>query len=528
MQKLNIGVLCLQGGFIEHFDYFNKISNQVNVVDVRYADQLDSLHALVIPGGESTVQGILLEKYNMLPALKQFILTKPVWGICAGAIILAEKLANTAILGAQELQQFSQPLIGGLKVTMNRNYFGRQIDSAVRKFTLTERAKTFGLSDVSHFIRAPAITQVDSSKVDVLATLEEQGKSPVIVAVQQSNILATVFHPEITQDDYTWHSYFLNMIRENFVKIERPTHLESLYKVKEGVPVKHSWSIKTAMLKYLKGGVIMDVVNPVQAKIAEAAGACAVMALEKIPADIKADGGIARSSDPKMITEVMDAVSIPVMAKARIGHFGEAQILEALGVDCIDESEVLTAADCENHIHKHPFKVPFVCGAKNLGEALRRISEGAAMIRMKGDAGTGNVVNAVQHTRTIFREIKRLQYMREDELYVFAKDNQVSIDLVKEVRQLGRLPVVTFAAGGIATPADTILLMELGVDGVFVGSGIFKSSDPDVRARAMVTACSFYRNKLLVAHVSSGLGKPMVGILSKGETYAYGNIDAKL
>jgi len=272
----------------------------------------------------------------------------------------------------------------------------------------------------------------------------------------------------------------------------------------------------------------MDVVNGTQAKIAEAAGACSVMALERIPADIKAHGGIARMSDPALIKDVMASVSIPVMAKARIGHFGEARILEALEVDCIDESEVLTPADEKFHINKHKFQIPFVCGAKDLGEALRRIAEGAAMIRLKGNAGTGNVKEAVRHARLTFGEIRRLQTLNEDELFDYAKNIQAPYELVKETRRLGRLPVVTFAAGGIATPADVMLMMELGCDGVFVGSGIFKGDNPKERAEAIVQACTYYRNANIVATVSENLGKAMVGILESGESYALGHQDSKL
>jgi pyridoxal 5'-phosphate synthase pdxS subunit len=262
----------------------------------------------------------------------------------------------------------------------------------------------------------------------------------------------------------------------------------------------------------LKGGVIMDVVTPEQARVAEEAGACAVMALERVPADIRRDGGVARMSDPQMIRGIMQAVTIPVMAKARIGHFVEAQILQALGVDYVDESEVLTPADEENHINKHKFTVPFVCGARNLGEALRRIAEGAAMIRTKGEAGTGNVVEAVRHARTMNREIRRVQNMDEDEMFAFAKEIQAPYALVRQTAELGRLPVVNFAAGGIATPADAALMMQLGVDGVFVGSGIFKSGDPAKRALAIVQATTHYNDPLVLADISADLGEPMVGI----------------
>ena len=270
--------------------------------------------------------------------------------------------------------------------------------------------------------------------------------------------------------------------------------------------------VKRGMAEMLKGGVIMDVVTPEQAKIAEDAGAVAVMALERVPADIRAQGGVARMSDPDMIEGIIEAVTIPVMAKARIGHFAEAQVIQALGVDYIDESEVLTPADYSNHIDKWKFTVPFVCGATNLGEALRRITEGAAMIRSKGEAGTGDVSNAVTHMRRILGEIRALSARSEDELYVAAKELQAPYDLVVEVAKAGRLPVVLFTAGGIATPADAAMMMQLGADGVFVGSGIFKSGDPVKRAEAIVQATRHFDNPDVVAKVSRGLGEAMVGI----------------
>jgi pyridoxal 5'-phosphate synthase pdxS subunit len=269
--------------------------------------------------------------------------------------------------------------------------------------------------------------------------------------------------------------------------------------------------LKRGLAQMLKGGVIMDVVTADQAKIAEQAGACAVMALERVPADIRVDGGVARMSDPDIIYKIMDAVTIPVMAKCRIGHFVEAQILEAIGVDYIDESEVLTPADQHHHVDKYAFKIPFVCGCRNLGEALRRIGEGAAMIRTKGEAGTGDVVEAVFHARTVFGEIRRLISMGHEELMAFAKEIGAPYELLKETRELGHLPVVNFAAGGIATPADAALMMQLGVDGVFVGSGIFKSGNPERRAKAIVEATTHFRDPQIVAEVSRNLGEPMVG-----------------
>jgi len=275
---------------------------------------------------------------------------------------------------------------------------------------------------------------------------------------------------------------------------------------------KGTYRLKKGLAEMLKGGVIMDVVNAEQAKIAEEAGAVAVMALERVPADIRAAGGVARMADPKIIKEIMKAVTIPVMAKARIGHFVEAQVLEALGVDYIDESEVLTPADENYHIDKLNFKVPFVCGARNLGEALRRIGEGAAMIRTKGEPGTGNIVEAVRHMREVMDEIRRLKNMPKEELMTKAKELGAPFELLQEVAQKGRLPVVNFAAGGIATPADAALMMQLGADGVFVGSGIFKSDNPKIRARAIVEATTHYDDPKIIAQVSEGLGEAMKGI----------------
>ena len=276
-----------------------------------------------------------------------------------------------------------------------------------------------------------------------------------------------------------------------------------------------TWRVKVGLAQMLKGGVIMDVVTAEDAKIAEAAGACAVMALERVPADIRKAGGVARMSDPTVIEAIMKAVSIPVMAKCRIGHFVEAQVLEALGVDYIDESEVLTPADEAHHIWKHDFKVPFVCGCRNLGEALRRIGEGAAMIRTKGEAGTGDIVEAVRHMRAVQDEIRKIINMPEDELMAEAKELQASFELVAEVRKLGTLPVANFAAGGVATPADAALMMQLGADGVFVGSGIFKSSKPEVRAKAIVKATTHYKDAKIIAKVSKNLGDAMLGMSVK-------------
>ncbi len=272
-----------------------------------------------------------------------------------------------------------------------------------------------------------------------------------------------------------------------------------------------TWRVKVGLAQMLKGGVIMDVVTPEHAKIAEEAGACAVMALERVPADIRKAGGVARMSDPSVIEAIMKAVSIPVMAKCRIGHFVEAQVLEAMGIDYIDESEVLTPADQAHHVWKHDFKVPFVCGCRNLGEALRRIGEGAAMIRTKGEAGTGDIVEAVRHMRAVQDEIRKVINMPENELMAEAKELQAPFELVAEIHKTGKLPVVNFAAGGVATPADAALMMQLGADGIFVGSGIFKSSDPEVRAKAIVKATTHYKDAKIIAEVSKNLGQAMTG-----------------
>jgi len=374
--------------------------------------------------------------------------------------------------------------------------------------------------DAAFFIRAPAVTRVGDD-VEVLARVGKDWDNAV-VAVKQGQLMGTCFHPEISGDD-SWLRLFLNDIcgadaepiaTEPVPEVAAPW---SALSATDGPHHYGSTAVKRAFAVFQKGGVIMDVVNGEQARIAESAGAVAVMALERIPADIKADGGVARSSDPAMIQDVMASCSIPVMAKSRIGHFYESKILQALDVDCIDESEVLTAADETHHIDKRSFAIPFVCGAQDLGEALRRIAEGAALIRLKGNAGTGNVIQAVRHARAVFSEIRALKTMRDDELFAYAKELRVPVELVQQVKAAGRLPVVTFAAGGLATPADVALLMELGCDGVFVGSGIFKGENPAARARAMVAACTHYKDPTTVARVSANLGKAMVGLLEHEE-----------
>lgn len=514
---LNVGVLALQGGFKEHLISLAR-QEGVRGFEVRTSEQLAKADALILPGGESTTIGYALEFSGLLGPIRDFAKTKPVFGTCAGLILLANSLAEGE----------SRPRVGGLDVTVSRNHFGRQDMSRFRHMKLSAEAKAFAVGSKAYFIRAPAIT-VAGASVTVLATTTDG----IAVAARQGNLLGTCFHPEISNDD-TWLQYFLHEVagapRTRSAPLPDPMTVAPWMPNPESTEDVLTESVKRAFMVYQQGGVIMDVVDAWQARVAEEAGAVSVMALERIPADIKKDGGVARSSDPLLIRQIMEATTIPVMAKARIGHFAEAQMLEALSVDCIDESEVLTAADEVHHIDKRHFAVPFVCGAKNLGEALRRIAEGATMIRLKGNAGTGNVVQAVRHARSVFSEIRQLKSLADDEVFVFAKEHQVPLHLVQQTRAAGRLPVVTFAAGGLATPADVALLMQLGCDGVFVGSGIFKGDNPAKRARAMVETCSHYLNARLVAKCSEGLGKAMVGVLDDGETYALGggNIDSKL
>jgi pyridoxal 5'-phosphate synthase pdxS subunit len=516
----NVGVLALQGGFKEHLAALAR-QHGINGFPVRTVEQLAKCDALILPGGESTTIGFGLQSCGLLEPLRKFAKSKPVFGTCAGLILLANKLNGPSN---------EMALVGGLDITVARNYFGRQVDSRFRNMQLSAAAERASVCSKSYFIRAPAITSVGKN-AQVLASLPQA--NGVAVAVRQDNLLATCFHPEISNDD-SWLQYFLHDVagapRVGSVNVPEPTTVAPWSIVPSNKEDVLTMGVKKAFMVYQQGGVIMDVVNAWQARVAEAAGAVSVMALERIPADIKRDGGVARSSDPLLIKEIMDTTTIPVMAKARIGHFAEAQMLEALNVDCIDESEVLTAADETHHIDKRQFAVPFVCGAKNLGEALRRIAEGATMIRLKGNAGTGNVVQAVRHARSVFSEIRQLKSLADDEVFVFAKEHQVPFQLVEQVRAAGRLPVVTFAAGGLATPADVSLLMQLGCDGVFVGSGIFKGENPAERARAMVETCSHYLNARLMATKSEGLGKGMVGLLDDGETYALGggNLDSKL
>jgi len=504
---MKVGVLAIQGGFAEHMQALERHSN-VEGVEVRTPLELNDVDALILPGGESTAIGMGLVDAKMLEDVKAFAAEKPTWGICAGMILLANELDE----GLQ------QPLLGGLDINVKRNAFGRQSKSALRPIETSGIAAEAG--DSQYFIRAPAVTRVGDD-VEVLAKTTDVVEEK-IVAVRQGNLMGTCFHPEISSDD-SWLRLFLNEVAgakaEAVEEVPEADVAAPWCEVtKKDAPMGYgSTAVKRAFAVFQKGGVIMDVVDGAQARIAEDAGAVAVMALERIPADIKADGGVARSSDPAMIVDVMNSCSVPVMAKARIGHFYEAKILEALQVDCIDESEVLTAADETNHIDKRPFAIPFVCGAQDLGEALRRIAEGAAMIRLKGNAGTGNVMNAVRHARSVYAEMRKVQNMRDDEIYVYAKEHRVPVELVEHVRLAGRLPVVTFAAGGLATPADVGLLMELGVDGVFVGSGIFKGENPAARARAMVAAATHYNDPATVARVSTGLGKAMVGLLEHEE-----------
>jgi pyridoxal 5'-phosphate synthase pdxS subunit len=513
MSPYRVGVLGLQGGFAEHLEILKHFGDNVLGVDVRDKHVLAFMDALIIPGGESSTMRGLAKEFGLDDALRNFGKSgKPIWGLCAGMILLANQIDGEDVI------------VGGLDIKVKRNFFGRQGQSSLRTMVLTGSAKSAGCSDISHFIRAPVVEAGKLAKdIEVLASV---GENPV--AVRKGALLATSFHPEVTNDS-TWHKYFLQDVCKCSVDLKVCVLPEAgpnmvcggveALAAARAAPVLGSDSVKYAMPRFLQGGVIMDVVNAEQALIAEKAGACAVMALERIPADIKADGGIARMSDPLMIQEILDAVKVPVMAKARIGHFAEAAVLDALNVDCIDESEVLTPADEVNHIRKDQFSVPFVCGAKNLGEALRRIAEGAAMIRLKGNAGTGNVLHAVRHARSVFGEIRQLQALDEDSVFVFAKEHGAPLSLVMLTRKLGRLPVTTFAAGGIATPADVSLLMGLGCDGVFVGSGIFKGENSAERARAIVLSCTYWKDPKVVARVSAGLGKAMVGILDNGETY---------
>jgi len=515
MSQYKVGVLALQGGFAEHLEILKYFGDKVVGVDVREQKTLEGVDALIIPGGESSAMRRVAKDFGLVDALRSFGNSgKPIWGVCAGMILLANNIEG------------EDCIIGGIDINVKRNFFGRQRFSALRTMTLTGSAKAAGCSDISHFIRAPAVEAGKLGKdIELLASV---GANPV--AVRKGTLLATAFHPEVT-NDMSWHKYFLQDVCKCSATMKITPLPEAGPNMMFGgadalaagraAPVLGSVSVRYAMPRFLAGGVIMDVVTAEQALIAEEAGACSVMALERIPADIKADGGIARMSDPQMIREICAAVKIPVMAKARIGHFAEAAVLDSLNVDCIDESEVLTPADEVHHIRKSQFAVPFVCGAKNLGEALRRIAEGAAMIRLKGNAGTGNVLHAVRHARSVFGEIRQLQSLDEDGVFVFAKENQSPLDLVMLTRKLGRLPVTTFAAGGVATPADVSLLMGLGCDGVFVGSGIFKGENSAMRARAMVKACTYWNVPSVVGEASVGLGKAMVGILDNGETYNY-------
>jgi len=507
-EPIKVGVLAIQGGFAEHMAALSRYEG-VEGYEVRTPAELAQVDAVILPGGESTSIGHGLVDAGLLEPMQEFVKAKPAWGICAGLILLAQDLDDGA----------AQPLLGGLDITVKRNAFGRQSKSAFRPLEVAGAAADAG--DQAYFIRAPAVTKVGDD-VEVLARVAADETVPdgAVVAVRQGKLMATCFHPEISSDD-SWLSLFLNDVcgAEASVTSSVPSfNVAAPWITPPADSVGYgSTAVKRAFAVFQKGGVIMDVVDGEQARIAEDAGAVAVMALERIPADIKADGGVARSSDPAMIRDVMNSCSIPVMAKSRIGHFYESKILEALDVDCIDESEVLTAADETHHIDKRAFNIPFVCGAQDLSEALRRIAEGAAMIRLKGNAGTGNVIQAVRHARAVFSEIRKVQSMRDDELFAYAKELRVPVELVEQVKAAGRLPVVTFAAGGLATPADVAMLMELGCDGVFVGSGIFKGENPARRARAMVQACTHYKTPSTVARVSTGLGKAMVGLLEHEE-----------
>lgn len=369
--------------------------------------------------------------------------------------------------------------------------------------TADEKARLHGAPTNSGNPKASKMSDIEKQASEISRAHQEEQKrnrEPGIVNGKIPQRVPAAPHiVEIGQKELQAERKHVQKMREFLTTVDKNRRLGSDH-------------IKRSFPAMLKGGVIMDVMNAEQARIAEAAGACAVMALERIPADIRKDSGVARASDPKMIKEIMAAVSIPVMAKVRIGHFVEAQILEAIGVDCIDESEVLTPADHDLHIDKTKYITPFVCGCRNLGEALRRISEGAAMIRTKGEAGTGDVVEAVKHIRTLHKEIRHLQALQDDEVYHYAKLIGADVSLVKQVKKDGKLPVVNFAAGGVATPADAAMCMQLGVDGVFVGSGIFKSDNPEKRAHAIVMATVHYKNPLRLAKLSEDIGKPMTGI----------------
>jgi len=543
-----IGVLALQGNFQQNIGALHRVKQLTpnlpfRILDVRDADTLSQCDGLLIPGGESTAMGVVARDFSLIEPLQAFVRSpKPVFGICAGLILLSDQLTSSS---PNHTSAPSQPLIGGLSVTTHRNFFGPQSKSALRTIYL-KKAASATLSQtnsvtvtpkltlsMAHFIRAPAIASINHKNVTELAFIYDDTDSKITVAVENLSLslLATAFHPEIASNDLFWHQRFVSSVFRSLALPYTPSLasiLPPFPSLKSHGALFASESVKWAMPRMLCGGVIMDVVTAEQARIAECAGACAVMALERIPADIKSDGGVARMSDPALIKNILGAVSIPVMAKARIGHFGEAKVIASLKVDCIDESEVLTAADEKYHIAKGQFEIPFVCGAKDLGEALRRIAEGAAMIRLKGNAGTGNVCEAVRHARLVFGAIRKLKGLSEDEICDYAKEIMAPIGLVREVRRLGRLPVTTFAAGGIATPADVLLMMHLGCDGVFVGSGIFKSGNPRKRARAIVHACTYWKDASVVAKVSENLGEAMVGVLRKGEEYAFIHHDSKL
>lgn len=438
--SLTVGIIAIQGGVPEVAASVQRCG--ARAILIKHASEVSQCAALIIPGGESTTIGLGISSEhsgNLITAIREHIAAgKAVWGICAGMVLLAN---GVKIDADQKPLLFAQPIIGGLDIDVSRNFFGRQSRSRLVRLNIAtdpNSSTAVRLGDSAYFIRAPAVIRV-SANVTVLATVPAAGHTfdaplgeNVAAAVRNDRILATCFHPEISHDD-SWMQYFLQAV----VGAPVASSIEALPAAELAAPWsppagslsttpgsvagdRHS-AVRRAFAVYQQGGVIMDVVNAAQARVAEEAGAVAVMALERIPADIKRDGGVARSTDPALIKEIMSAISIPCFAKARIGHFVEAQILEALDIDGIDESEVLTAADEVYHIDKRSFAVPFVCGAKDLGEALRRISEGAAMIRLKGNAGTGNVVHAVRHARTVFAEIRALATLRDDEVFVRAK-----------------------------------------------------------------------------------------------------------
>ncbi|KAL8276323.1 hypothetical protein RQP46_011289 [Phenoliferia psychrophenolica] len=527
-EQLNIGVLALQGGFTEHLHLLSLLPKSLNLslTQIRTPAQLALVSGLIIPGGESTTIALLAKQAGLTEPLREFAQDaragrngRTIWGTCAGMILLSEE-----VVGTKEGYEG----VGGVDVKVVRNQYGRQAESFRHPLELSILPSATPFEAI--FIRAPILHSIlPPVKSDINAPVEviarvplsklpacPKGSEPLgpdadVVMARQGNLVLSSFHPELGGDTRV-HEWWIRestmSAAPNGTSANGNGAAAPLYHLSLG---EGTFGLKSGLAQMLKGGVIMDVVNVEEALIAEAAGACAVMALERVPSDIRRDGGVARMDDPKMIKEIMAAVSIPVMAKSRIGHFVEAQILQAVGVDYIDESEVLSLADPSLHVDKHSFKVPFVCGCKDLGEALRRIHEGAAMIRTKGEAGTGNIIEAVRHARMVNEQIRKAQGMTNSELYNYAKELSAPYELLKQVSIEGRLPVVMFSAGGIATPADAALMMQLGCDGVFVGSGIFKSSNPALLAKAIVVAVTNYNDPHILADICTGLGRGMKG-----------------